>query len=282
MCTCDISHLQVTDNTNALTLSTSVNEQLYLCTSLSTTPVWPLPAASITGVRATFRKQSKRQDQVCKQRNAGKTDVHITSAHKFIELSAERQDQFGLIHAVYTKSILLMNLSQFHPCLNTSIPCHLPSHNPPLALLLFARHFHVWPHTLVRALGSNWYSSMAILTTSVWPNWAAMCSMVKLRLFVLWSRDSILGTRYWIVLTWPPAAAMWRAFCPSYMRETPNNCAHDGQYSSRHEQRILTHGQCAKWEGQSMWRNYFGLQIQQIYTYTYIHICICIYNMPYI
>ena len=44
---------------NALTLLTSINEQLYLCTSRSTTPVWPLPAASITGVMPRCRKHKK-------------------------------------------------------------------------------------------------------------------------------------------------------------------------------------------------------------------------------
>ena len=65
---------------NSLTLLTSVNEQLYLCTSMSTTSVWPLPAASITGVVLTFRKHSKRQGKWYKQRGARKTDVHIISA----------------------------------------------------------------------------------------------------------------------------------------------------------------------------------------------------------
>ena len=53
----------ITKTTNALTVLTSVNEQLYLCTSRSTMLVWPLPAASITGVMPDCRKHSKRQDQ---------------------------------------------------------------------------------------------------------------------------------------------------------------------------------------------------------------------------
>ena len=100
-------------------------------------------------------------------------------------------------------------------------------HNLLLALPLFTRYLHVWPHTLVRALGFNSYSSIRSWTTSAWPSWAAKCSMVNPRLLVLWSRDCIFGARYRIVLTWPSYAALWRALCPCYMRETHNNWTHD-------------------------------------------------------
>ena len=100
-------------------------------------------------------------------------------------------------------------------------------HNPPMAILLFTRYLHVWPHTLVRAVGFNLYSLIRSWTTSAWPSWAAPCSMVNPMSVALWSRDCIFGARYWIVLTWPRAAALWRAFCPAYMRETHNNWTHD-------------------------------------------------------
>ena len=110
MCTCDISHLQVTDNTNSLTLLTSVNEQLYVCTSMSTTSVWPLAAASITGVTDIFRKHSKRQDERYKEK-CKENDVDITSAHKFIGFSAECQDQSGptITLVTHTKSLPSLN-----------------------------------------------------------------------------------------------------------------------------------------------------------------------------
>ena len=63
----DSSHLDwQCETSNTLTLITSVNEQLYLCTSRSTTPVWPLPAASITGVAPCCRKRIKRQGPIVK------------------------------------------------------------------------------------------------------------------------------------------------------------------------------------------------------------------------
>ena len=89
----------------------------------------------------------------------------------------------------------------------------------PLTLLLFTRHLHVWPHTLVRAVGSNLYSLIRSWTTSMRPCWAAPCSMVNPLWFALWSRDCIFGARNWIVLTWPPQAALWRALLPSYMKK---------------------------------------------------------------
>ena len=119
-----------------------------------------------------------------------------------------------------------MNLSQFPSSSYTSTTCTPPTCiiQPTTGPTALYKTPHVWPHTLVRAVGFNSYSSTRSWTTSAWPSRAAKCSMVKPRLSVLWSRDSIFGARYWILRTWPPNAAMWRAFPPSYMRETHNNC----------------------------------------------------------
>ena len=121
-----------------------------------------------------------------------------------------------------------MDLSQFLLMFTQFVIC-TPQHallTPPLALLVFTS-LHVWPHTLLRAVGFNLYSSIRSWTTSAWPSWAAQCSMEYPLWVVLWSRDCIFGARYWIMLTQPPPAATWRAFCPSYMRETHNNCTRD-------------------------------------------------------
>ena len=98
-------------------------------------------------------------------------------------------------------------------------------------------------HTLVRAVGSNLYSSMASCTTSAWPFRAAKCSMEAPSLSVLWCRDSILGAMYWIVLTWPPSAARWRAFFPFYrnwMHITPQHMSGIAYSDSRHVSPHLT------------------------------------------
>ena len=134
---------------NALTsLVTSDNEQLYLCTSMSTTPVWPLAAASITGVMAVFRKHSRRQNKSA-SREAQRRQM-IISAHKFIGFSAHRS---GL-----------------------TVYCSMPSLNKPVSIQpMFIHIYQILPsithpttgptalcntpacrtHTLLSALGSN-------------------------------------------------------------------------------------------------------------------------------
>ena len=110
-----------------------------------------------------------------------------------------------------------------------------------------------------------------------------MCSMVEPRLDVLWSRDSIFGARYWIVPTWPPAAAWWRAFCPSYRKEIHNNWTHDwNNNKSGHEQWTLMHGQ----HGRVRVRTYYDgitmhldtIENQNIVcNYNYAHACLIVY-----
>ena len=152
-----------------------------------------------------------------------------------------------------------MNLSKFllkfAPISITCTPRTHALHNPPLALLLFARHLHVWWTCLssVHTHTHLWYATFMFITLppicatalyiakrdtcmsdhTPWyeqwgsaythwsevealrPSWAAQCSMVNPLWSVLCSEDSIPGARYWIVLIWPPSAATWRAFCPS-------------------------------------------------------------------
>ena len=70
--------------------------------------------------------------------------------------------------------------------------------------------------TLSRAAGSSLYSSTASRTTSGCPPWAAWCSMLKPPWLVSWSNDSIFVARYLMICTWPPSAALCRAFRPCY------------------------------------------------------------------
>ena len=152
-----------------------------------------------------------------------------------------------LIGTQNVQDLVLMTKTHWtHYNMQLSILSHCHHSNEPVSILLMLTHIchmhtshmhgtpttgptvphktpHVWPHTLVRAVRSKLYSSIRSWTTSAWPSWAAKCSMVNPRLSVLWSRDCIFGARYWILLTWPPHAAQWRALCPSYMRETHNN-----------------------------------------------------------
>ena len=75
-------------------------------------------------------------------------------------------------------------------------------------------------------MSSNLYSSIANRITSLWPWPAAMRSIVWPWLVAEWSRECILGARYCIVSTWPPQAALWSAFHPSYKKGN-NKWTHD-------------------------------------------------------
>ena len=68
--------------------------QCDLCPQLASQVSWP---SSGTAARDTTKSAS---------REAQERQMSTSLAHKFVGLSAEQQDQFGLIHAVYTKSIL--------------------------------------------------------------------------------------------------------------------------------------------------------------------------------
>ena len=78
-----------------------------------------------------------------------------------------------------------------------------------------------------RAVSSNLYSSIASRTTSLWPLPAAMWSIVWPWLVTEWSRESILGARYRMMSTWPPSAALCRAFCPLYKNRKNNKWTHE-------------------------------------------------------
>ena len=78
-----------------------------------------------------------------------------------------------------------------------------------------------------RAVSSNLYSSIASRTTSLWPLPAAMWSIVWPWLVTEWSRESILGDRYRMMSTWPPSAALCKAFCPLYKNRKNNQWTHD-------------------------------------------------------
>ena len=130
-----------------------------------------------------------------------------------------------LIHCHYSTNPSQFPLEFTHISTTCTPPtCIIQPTTSPTALY---KTPHVWPHTLVGAVGFNLYSSIKSWTTSAWPSSAAKCSTVNPKLPGLWSRDCIFGARYWIVLIWPLAAALWRAFHPSYMRETHNNWTQD-------------------------------------------------------
>ena len=194
----------------------SVNGQLYWSTSMSTMPVWPLPAASITGVMSICRKHSKSNDQDWKWRDVCMQANHTPTSHQDLVLNDENK-----LDSCTNMLPQLIAITQW-TCLNSAhVLTHL-SHAPHIAqpttgpTALCKTPACPTTHTLVRALGSNLYSSITSCTTSAWPSWAATCSMVNPPLDETWSRDPILGTKYWRVLTWPPDAAQWRAFHPFY------------------------------------------------------------------
>ena len=100
---------------NAPTLVTSVNEQLYLCIRRSTMPVWPSLAASITGVTPCCRKHRKWQAKGGSGRKCKYTFIGTQNVQDRTHWT--RNNMLHISGHCYHS----MNLSQFCSCLHISV-----------------------------------------------------------------------------------------------------------------------------------------------------------------